>query len=667
MRNRVWTICQSSVHQSVPPSQWQADTYKKLCFTRHDTPPFPTNAHTAPGTALFQHWIRQHQNETFPSAGASSSDSWDPWNDFPTEDFLTQYPDIGDGDDDANTYARDYYTLWYTTTVYVPEADNLRGHLTLHGVNYHPTVYFDGKKLQTYTVYSEDDDNDNHDTGGMFIRRHYDLGLSNKRSSSSPPLEILVSPPPFVGSPCKDACTTNDCQGGDHYIAKSGAIMQCSSGWDWISPTPDRNVGIWDKVEVEWVSGDVKLHDVWVKILKIVVDSNETEYNDHDTSSLPLPLGDDVTVSAWIDLRVTTTFHGLIRRPILEGDISYWITPYSVSSSLPEQIIEASAILASGTIYNVTIEQLVTDYHLGKIHIPKGKLWWPHTHGSQPLYSVRVVFRSTNNNAHESSANARFGLRTVSSETGIASKSFTLKINGHPIYLAGGNWITTDQFLRFSNSFQRYFNELTLLANAGFNSIRVWGGGITETRQFYHAADEIGLLIYQEFWMTGDNNGRFAGEYDWPNDHVTYTKNVRDVVRRLRNHPSLAMFGGGNELFPIEKSPPKDIKDFLQKYISELDGTRPYLISSVTEVGANFEPTQSLGPKDGPYGIQREENFFDRNPGFSSPLISLEEQSLNVSRHDIKNKNAAGRNIGKICFDTAILFPSKNIVAEIFL
>lgn len=630
-----WTICESVAAQQhnadiIPPSRWELSTYQQNCFKRHDTPPFATNAKTAPGTALFQHWIRSYQNEN-----TSSIPSWDPWNDFPNETIMKSYPDISD--DDA---ARDYYTLWYTTTVDVPQDNDRRGHLTLHGVNYQPIVFLDGNMLQPYTVYSEDDANDNHDSGGMFLRRHYDLGLSNLKQSASSSLEILVLPPPFVGRPCKEACTTNDCQGGDHNIAKSGALMQCTAGWDWISPTPDRNTGIWDEVEIEWSLGDVKLHDVWVKTSTIVVE-NESEY---DETSTRLPFGNDVTVSAWVDLRVTATYHDSRNRPI-DGEFSYWITPYSSHYSTSPEQLESSA-LASGKICNVTIDKHVADYHLGTIRIPKAKLWWPRTHGSQPLYTVQVLFRSSNN-THESRANTRFGIRRVSSETGAASKSFTLKINGHPMFLAGGNWITTDQFLRFSNSYQRYFNELTLMANAGFNSIRVWGGGITETRQFYDAADEVGMLIYQEFWMTGDNNGSFGGQYDWPDDHVSYTNNVRDVVRKLRNHPSLAFFGGGNELYPTDKSPPRDVEEHVRRHIGLYDGTRPYVTSSVTEVGDSFDPLESLGPKDGPYGILREEDFFDRNPGFTSPLRNLDELAHNVSIHDIKNKSAPGRNIGK--------------------
>lgn len=628
-----WSICQSVV-DDVPPSQWEVDTRREHCFKRYDTPPFATNNNNArtapgPGTALFQHWIRDYQNET--SSSSASTAAFDPWNDFPTEDILKKYPDISD--------EPEFYTLWYTTNVSVPQDDDnqLRGHLTLHGVNYQPIVYFDGELISPYTIYSEENADNQDNTGGMFLRRHYDLGLSNNHTQSSWQLEILVRPPPFVGKPCVDVCTTDDCQGGDHTIAKSGAIMQCSVGWDWINPTPDRNVGIWDEVEIEWTAGDVKLHDVWVLTSDIVVDDDDGSGFHNNETTIPLPLGDDVRVSAWIDLTVTATRHDQSNnsKPI-EGEISYWITTHSSSEQQ----------LASGTIYNVTIDQRVRDFHLGKIQIPTAKLWWPHTHGSQPLYIAQVKFRSSNDDVHEACASTTFGIRTVSSETGAASKSFTLKINGHPIYLAGGNWITTDQFLRFSNSYQRYFDELTLLANAGFNSVRVWGGGITETQQFYRAADKVGMLVYQEFWMTGDNNGRFAGEYDWPTDHVSYTKNVRDVVRRLRNHPSLAFFGSGNELHPTEKSPSKDIQKQIERYMILFDGTRPYVKSSMTEVGDTFDPTEALCPKDGPYGILSEESFFDRNPGLTSPLLSLEEIARNVSIHDIKDKHAPGRNIG---------------------
>jgi len=446
---------------------------------------------------------------------------------------------------------------------------------------------------------------------------------------------------------------------------------------------------------VEWVWGDVKLDDVYVRVLNVTAatigdelqdENGHVEFEDKEEEER-LPLGDDVVVSAWLDLSVTATYHGsrdhdnnafpirgsieyVIKHHQKSGDKRKEHTTSPSSSSSPPK----SLILTNGTIHNITIATSVSIMHLGQIYLPRAKLWWPHTHGSQPLYSVELTFRSldgksddavdgNNNNPtpaiHESTTQSTFGIRTISSFTHPKTKSFALKVNGHPVFLQGGNWITTDLFLRYSNSPKRYLQELQLLRNVGFNSLRVWGGGIAETTYFYEAADQLGLLIYQEFWMTGDNNGRFAGDYDWPLDHEAYLHNVWDTVKRLRNHPSLAWYGGGNELFPIADadsgngsggvSPPSDIEAGIKQVISDIDGTRPYVTSSVMEAGDDesfFDPEKSLGPKDGPYGILDEQLFFDRNPGLKTPVLSDNEIHRGASPSNVKDKDAPGRNIG---------------------
>lgn len=93
-----------------------------------------------------------------------------------------------------------------------------------------------------------------------------------------------------------------------------------------------------------------------------------------------------------------------------------------------------------------------------------------------------------------------------------------------------------------------------------------------------------------------------AGSYDWPLDHNAYLWNAKDVIIRLRNHPSLIMYGAGNELLSSDagESPPQDIDQGLRSYVNSLDGTRIYVSSSVTDIGPHFDPTRSLGPKDGP-------------------------------------------------------------------
>lgn len=93
-------------------------------------------------------------------------------------------------------------------------------------------------------------------------------------------------------------------------------------------------------------------------------------------------------------------------------------------------------------------------------------------------------------------------------------------------------------------------------------------------------------------------------------------------------------------------SPPLDIERGLRNYIAALDGERLYVTTSVTDVTDAFDGTMTLGPKDGPYGIQEEEAWFDRNPGFTSPLLSDVEKKLNMRPEDVQDKDLPYRNIG---------------------
>ena len=134
----------------------------------------------------------------------------------------------------------------------------------------------------------------------------------------------------------------------------------------------------------------------------------------------------------------------------------------------------------------------------------------------------------------------KFGVRTFSTYVDTEETNGRVFLcNGVKIFIQGGNWIGTDQFLRYSTSSERYMNEILLRTQMGLNMIRVWGGGITERPEFYDAADELGMLIWQEFWMTGDNNGRWAGSYASPIDHSVYLACVKDVILMLRNHRKL--------------------------------------------------------------------------------------------------------------------------------
>ena len=195
---------------------------------------------------------------------------------------------------------------------------------------------------------------------------------------------------------------------------------------------------------------------------------------------------------------------------------------------------------------DVAIRRPVAEYSLGTVDLEDAELWWSHTHSSrrhQPLYGPRDVTLFC-----REPADVPRGARAFRGAQDLllpVTKSFSLTVNGHPIFLVDGNWITTDQFLRHANAPQRYLHKLGMLRHAGINAVRVWGGGVAETLRFYDAANLLGMLVYQEFWMTGDNNGRFAGSREWPTDRGAYLANVRDTLIRLRNHPSLFLYAGG--------------------------------------------------------------------------------------------------------------------------
>ncbi|HEV3030880.1 MAG TPA: glycoside hydrolase family 2 protein [Polyangia bacterium] len=176
-----------------------------------------------------------------------------------------------------------------------------------------------------------------------------------------------------------------------------------------------------------------------------------------------------------------------------------------------------------------------------EVVIDKPERWWPNGLGPQKLYSLGAVL--TVDGAARGARATRVGLRTleVVSAHDKDGKSFTLKVNGAPVFMKGANYIPSDSFVdRVTPARRRAL--LQSAADAHMNMLRVWGGGIYEDDGFYDLADELGLLVWQDFM--------FACSM-YPGDDA-FLENVRreavENVRRLRNHPSLALWAGNNEI-----------------------------------------------------------------------------------------------------------------------
>lgn len=193
-------------------------------------------------------------------------------------------------------------------------------------------------------------------------------------------------------------------------------------------------------------------------------------------------------------------------------------------------------------------QSLTTQYNfkkgLNEIEIPfkieNPELWWPNGLGEQHLYPIKVVLEHKGRKVDEKTR--ELGVRTVEliRDKDAVGESFYFKVNGVPVFMKGANYIPQDNLLSRVTP-ERYEHILESAKTANMNMIRVWGGGIYEEDLFYELCDKKGLLVWQDFMFAC---AMFPGDKD-------FLENVRqeaiDNVKRLRNHPSVALWCGNNE------------------------------------------------------------------------------------------------------------------------
>jgi beta-mannosidase len=168
------------------------------------------------------------------------------------------------------------------------------------------------------------------------------------------------------------------------------------------------------------------------------------------------------------------------------------------------------------------------------------RLWWPNGLGDQHLYEVEVEVLAGD---LRDRASHRIGLRTleVVNEPDSIGESFYIEVNGVPVFMKGANYIPLDHFTpRVDERRYRTFFEAAVQAN--MNMLRVWGGGIYESDLFYDLADEYGILIWQDFMFANGMYPHFGELLDG------IAQEAVENIRRLRNHPSLALWCGNNEM-----------------------------------------------------------------------------------------------------------------------
>ncbi|WP_158281468.1 beta-mannosidase [Sediminitomix flava] len=203
------------------------------------------------------------------------------------------------------------------------------------------------------------------------------------------------------------------------------------------------------------------------------------------------------------------------------------------------QIVDAK----SGVVYTDTKVKLSKGQNAVSFSfdIKNPKLWWSNGLGEQNLYTLKAQVTIDGEVQDEKVEN--IGIRTIELNTAKdeIGAAFSFRLNGQDVFMKGTNYIPGDMFLdRVSD--EKLEETIKACADANMNMIRVWGGGTYERDLFYDLCDKYGLLVWQDFMFA-------CSLYPGDEAFVENVKaEVKDNVIRLRNHPSLAMWCGNNEI-----------------------------------------------------------------------------------------------------------------------
>ena len=503
---------------------------------------------------------------------------------------------------------------WYRSVFSAPET--YRDHdltLIFKGINYAAQIWLNGRRLG--------------EIRGAFTRGTFDV-TGILRAGELNAIAVRVSPPPHPGIPHEQSMSAGPGNNGGA-MAIDGPTFIASEGWDWIPGIRDRNTGIWQDVEIK-ATGALHLRDP------------------HVITHLPLPRTDtaDISIVVSIENRRTTSVTG------------------TVIASFDGISVEKTTVLTPG-VSDVTLDAA----EFPQLHLTAPRLWWPNGYGPAALYALHIDVRS--DGAVSDSASIHFGIRELTYELSlfdhdgrlrrvevdpalgtlhgerlidvrheaikrtpqgwaesltaagensravrpvgseVLSPYLVIRVNGVPIAARGGSWGMDDSRKRISRErLEPYFQ---LHRDAHLNIIRNWLGQNTED-VFYDLADEYGLLVLNDFWVSTQD---FQME---PQDPALFLANARDVISRYRNHPSIAVWFGRNEGVPQPI-----LNEGLADLVATLDGTRYYTGSS------NSVNLQGSGP----YNYRPPEQYFtELAHGFSvevgTPSLSTLE-SLRAS------------------------------------
>ncbi|MBQ6823800.1 MAG: hypothetical protein IJP27_04035 [Clostridia bacterium] len=288
--------------------------------------------------------------------------------------------------------------------------------------------------------------------------------------------------------------------------------------------------------------------------------------------------------------------------------------------SMRDHAVRMTLLDGERTVYTNTkplrFTQGFSHYHLPLEDVD---LWWPAGFGTPKLYTFRleILHNGTVTACHD----APFGIRTLKLERSEdLPGEFVFWVNGEKIFARGTNWKPLSPMAAEADALTAKGEALQELVNLHCNMVRVWGGGIYEAPVFYDFCDRHGILVWQDFML--------ACEVPTTDQAACalYAEEAEFIVKKLRNHPSIALWCGDNEgdkccfwMQPRARVLPSDNKitrQVLREAVLRNDPYRDYMGSSPYMADENYRKVQS---GQGAYS-QPETHFYANAPSFKTAL-----------------------------------------------
>ena len=213
--------------------------------------------------------------------------------------------------------------------------------------------------------------------------------------------------------------------------------------------------------------------------------------------------------------------------------------------------VRLSVIDAGGSVVSSAETDAVSGVNEISLSVEKPRLWWPVRQGEQYLYTLKAELLDDSGVIDECSKMTGFRrVKLVMNDGGWdapapatqATFPFTLEVNGRRIFAKGSNFVSADIFYSLIDT-NRYRSLIGLALECNMNIFRMWGGSPVNKDEFFELCDKLGMMVWQEFPLSCNN---------YP-DKKHYLDTLRtestSIVKRLKNHPSVVMWCGGNELF----------------------------------------------------------------------------------------------------------------------